>query len=56
MQKNSDKNFTNVEVDPISGDYYVKLPEWIMNEFEWYEGTEVKLEIEGDCIVITEKD
>ena len=54
MQKNPDKNFTTVEVDPITGDYYVNIPEWVLNEFGWYEGTVVNMEVEGDCIVITE--
>jgi len=54
MQKNPDKNFTTVEVDPITGDYYVNIPEWVLNEFGWYEGTTVNMEVEGDCIVITE--
>jgi len=54
MQKNPGENFTTVEVDPISGEYYINLPEWVLNDFGWYEGTQVNMEIEGDCIVITE--
>ena len=54
MQKNPGENFTTVEVDPITGEYYVTIPEWILNDFGWYEGTEVNMEVEGDCIIITE--
>jgi hypothetical protein len=54
MQKNPEKNFTTVEVDPVSGEYYVKIPEWILSEYGWYEGTEVNMEVEGDCIIISE--
>ena len=54
MQKNPEKNFTTVEVDPVTGEYYTVLPEWVINEFGWYEGTEVNMEIDGECIVITE--
>ena len=54
MQKNPGENFTTVEVDPVTGEYYVVLPEWVVSEYEWYEGTEVNMEVEGDCIVITE--
>jgi len=54
MQKNPGENFTTVEVDPITGEYYVVIPEWILSEFRWYEGTEVNMEVDGDCIVITE--
>jgi len=54
MQKNPEENFTTVEVDTVTGEYYIKLPEWVLNDFGWYEGTQVNMEIEGDCIVITE--
>jgi hypothetical protein len=54
MQKNPEENFRTVEVDPISGEYYITLPEWVVSEFGWYEGTVVNMEVEGDCIVITE--
>ena len=54
MQKNPEENFTTVEVDPITGEYYVTISEWILNDFGWYEGTTVNMEVEGDCIVITE--
>ncbi|MFZ9740215.1 MAG: hypothetical protein ACO3EZ_19745 [Prochlorotrichaceae cyanobacterium] len=54
MQKNPGENITTVEVDPITGEYYITIPEWILNDFGWYEGTEVNMEVEGDCIVITE--
>jgi hypothetical protein len=54
MQKNPGENFTVVEVDPVTGEYYIRLPEWVVNDFGWYEGTEVNMEIDGDSILITE--
>ena len=54
MKKNSGENFTTVEVDPITGNYYVSIPEWMINDFQWYEGTEANIESEGNCIVINE--
>ena len=54
MQKNPGENFTTVEVDPVTGEYYVVLPEWVVSEFGWYEGTEVNMEVDGGSIVITE--
>jgi bifunctional DNA-binding transcriptional regulator/antitoxin component of YhaV-PrlF toxin-antitoxin module len=54
MQKNPEENFTTVEVDTVTGEYYINIPEWILNDFGWYEGTQVNMEVEGDCIVITE--
>ena len=52
MQKNPQENFTNIEIDPVSGEHYVTIPEWICDEKGWYEGTEVNIEVENDSIVI----
>ena len=56
MKKNSGKIFESVQVDPITGEYYIVIPEWITNDLSWYEDTEVRLSIEGGDLVITEKD
>jgi len=54
MQKNPDKNFTTLEIDPISGAYYVRLPEWVVSEYGWYEGTPLNVEIDNNALIITE--
>jgi|TARA_B000000557_G_scaffold85299_1_gene68541 antitoxin component of MazEF toxin-antitoxin module len=54
MQKNSAENFSTIEVDPVTGEYVVIIPEWVISEFGWYEGTGVNMEVENGCIVITE--
>ena len=54
MEKNPGENLRTVEVDPVTGEYYVTLPEWVVSEFGWYEGTEVNMEVDGDSILITE--
>tara|TARA_Y100000401_G_scaffold16382_1_gene11078 strand:- start:7418 stop:7666 length:249 start_codon:yes stop_codon:yes gene_type:complete len=56
MQKNPEHNLTTVEVDPVTGEYYVTVPEWIISEFGWYEGTELNMEVDGDAILISEVD
>jgi hypothetical protein len=56
MKKNSGDNLRSVQVDPISGDYYLTIPEWMMNELSWYEDTEVHIKLEGDELVISEAD
>ena len=56
MQKNRAENFTTVEVDPVNGEHYVIIPEWICDEKQWFEGTEVNIEVEMDGIVITEQE
>tara|TARA_B100001939_G_C16927705_1_gene612480 strand:- start:1830 stop:2018 length:189 start_codon:yes stop_codon:yes gene_type:complete len=54
MEKNREKNFSTVEVDSVTGEYVMRVPEWIVSEFGWYEGTEINMEVDGECIVITE--
>lgn len=54
MQKNPGENLTTIEIDPVSGEYYINLPQWMLDERGWYEGTEINLEFENDYIMITE--
>ena len=56
MKKNSGEIFESVQVDPITGEYYVRLPEQVINELSWYEDTEVSLCVEGGELVIAEKE
>lgn len=54
MKKNSGEIFESIEVDPVSGNYYIKIPEQIMNELEWYEDTKIQFSIEGKEIILFE--
>ena len=56
MKKNPAENFTTIEIDPVSGNYFTIIPEWMVNEKGWYEGTEINLKMEDDEIFITERD
>ena len=56
MQKNPQENLTVVEIDPVSGEHYIIIPEWICDEKGWYEGVEVNIEDENDCIIIRDLD
>ena len=56
MKKNPAENFTSLEVDPVSGEYFTIIPEWIVNEQGWYEGTELNFSLEDDIIVLSEKE
>ena len=56
MQKNSPDLFTTIEVDPVTGEYKTVIPEWIINEEGWYEGTELHFNTEDDDIIIREKE
>ena len=55
MKKNSGKNFENLQVDPITGDYYIVIPEWIVNDLSWYEDSEINFSLEGTDLVLSEK-
>ena len=55
MKKNPGEIFESVQVDPITGDYYVIIPEIVANELSWYEDTEIEFKIEGDEVILTER-
>ena len=55
MQKNSEKIFSTIEVDPVTGNYHMTVPEVILNEMQWYEDTTVRWFVDGDEIVLTEE-
>ncbi len=55
MKKNFAENFQSVQVDPITGEYYINLPEWVVNELEWYEDTSVRLTIDGGELILSEE-
>jgi hypothetical protein len=55
MKKNPGEIFESVQVDPISGDYYVVIPESVANELSWYEDTEISFKVEGNDVILTER-
>ena len=54
MKKNSEEIFESVQVDPITGQYFIIIPEQIMNELSWYEDTEVKFLLDGKDVILSE--
>lgn len=54
MKKNRGEEIQPIQVDPISGNYYVIIPEWITNELSWYEDTELKFSVEGGEVILSE--
>lgn len=55
MKKNRGGETQPLQVDPITGEYYVIVPEWITNELSWYEDTEICFSVEGDELILSEK-
>lgn len=56
MNKNSGKNIESIQVDPVSNNYYVIIPEWVANELSWYEDTKLEYYIEGNELIFSEKE
>lgn len=54
MKKKFENNIENLSVDPITGEYYVIIPEWMVNDLSWYEDTKINLSIDGDEIILSE--
>jgi hypothetical protein len=55
MKKNSGEIFESVQVDPITGDYFIIIPESVANELSWYEDSEISFKIEGNEVILTER-
>ena len=56
MKKNPAEILTSIETDMVTGEYYTIIPEWIMNEMIWYEGTKIKFNVDTEEVIITESD
>ena len=56
MRKNPDELKTTIEIDPVTGEYYTIIPEWITNDQGWYEGTNLQFNIDADDIILSEAD
>ena len=56
MKKNSGDIFEPIQVDPITGEYFITIPEEIMNDLSWYEDTEIRFSVEGNEVILSERD
>ena len=56
MKKNFGQIFSTIEIDPVTDKYHITIPEEIINEFDWYEDTVLKWNIDGDYICLTVED
>ena len=52
---NRDKRFiVELTEDVASGELTAPIPQQILNEFDWYEGTELEWILEGNEIILRE--
>ena len=56
MKKISDNIFGTIEIDPVTSEYKIIVPESIINEMGWYEETMVQWSIEDKDVIIRESD
>ena len=54
MRKNSEQNICPIEIDPVTDEYKITIPEWLLNDMGWYEGTELQWIQDSDIICIEE--
>ena len=54
MQKNFGHIFSAIEVDNVTGEYKVVIPEAVINEMGWFEDTELKWNLVDEEVIITE--
>ena len=54
MKKNLDNIFSTIEIDPITDQYHIVIPEEIMHEFAWYEAFVLKWNVDNGDIFLTE--
>jgi hypothetical protein len=54
MKKNFGDIFAPIESDPINGQYFITIPEQIVNELDWYEDMQIKFTIDGNELILSE--
>ena len=54
MQKNIPDQKRPIEIDTATGEYLLRVPEWVINDQGWYEDTEVTFKTDGNELIITE--
>jgi antitoxin component of MazEF toxin-antitoxin module len=54
MKKNRAENLTTIQIHPVTGEFFITIPQWILDEKGWYEGTDINIEVDGECLIITD--
>ena len=56
MKHDSESQIQPITTDPLTGEYKLTIPEWMINEYGWYEGMNLEWFIDIDGIHILEED
>ena len=51
MKKDEDSKVP-ITIDPITNNSQITVPEWVINEFDWYEDTELVWHVDNSGIHI----
>ncbi len=43
-----------VQLDVTTDEYVIPIPQQILNDFQWYEGTELEWVLDGDELILRE--
>lgn len=54
MDKNFGHETTTVEIDPVTGEPFVIIPDWMYMDLGWEEGDELEwiIDEEDDCLIL----
>ena len=56
MKHDSASQIQPITTDPLTGEYKLTIPEWMINEYGWYEGMNLEWFIDIDGIHILEEE
>ena len=56
MKPDSESQIQPITIAPLTGEYKLTIPEWMMNEYGWYEGLKLEWFIDIDGIHILEEE
>jgi len=56
MKHDSESQIQPITTDPITGEYKLTIPEWMINEYGWYEGQNLEWFLDIDGIHILEEE
>ena len=54
LMKKYEDSKVPITIDPITNQYQIVVPEWVINEFDWYEDTELVWHVDTTGIHIQE--